>query len=100
MLVRLLYASRVVDSSPETIESILTQSRQFNPTCGITGILCYGGGIFFTAKVFVESTSAYETQGAGKDQSMSLQITDMEIGKSDKAMTPEKSATMLYGTTE
>ena len=49
MLVRLLYASRVVDPRPETIESILTQSRQFNPTCGIPGILCYGGGIFLQA---------------------------------------------------
>ena len=46
MLVRLLYASRAVDTRPETIESILAQSRQFNPTSGITGILCYGGGIF------------------------------------------------------
>jgi hypothetical protein len=49
MLVRLLYASRTVDGRPETIESILSQSRQFNPTCGITGILCYGGGIFLQA---------------------------------------------------
>ena len=49
MLVRLLYASRAVDPHPETIESILSQSRQFNPTCGITGILCYGGGIFLQA---------------------------------------------------
>jgi len=49
MLVRLLYASRAVDAQPETIESILSQSRQFNPTCGITGILCYGGGIFLQA---------------------------------------------------
>ena len=49
MLVRLLYASRVVDSSPETINSILAQSRQFNPSSGITGILCYGGGIFLQA---------------------------------------------------
>ena len=49
MLVRLLYASRVVDARPETIEAILTQSRQFNPTSGITGILCYGGGIFLQA---------------------------------------------------
>ena len=49
MLVRLLYASRVVDPRTETIESILSQSRQFNPTCGITGILCYGGGIFLQA---------------------------------------------------
>ncbi len=49
MLVRLLYASRAVDPSDAAIESILLQSRQFNPTCGITGILCYGGGIFLQA---------------------------------------------------
>ena len=49
MLVRLLYASRAVDPRPETIEAILSQSRQFNPTCGITGILCYGGDIFLQA---------------------------------------------------
>ena len=46
MLVRLLYCSRSVDTSPEAIEAILTQSRQHNPVSGITGILCYGGGIF------------------------------------------------------
>ena len=46
MLVRLLYASRAVDTSPEAIESILAQSRQHNP---VTGILCYGGGIFLQA---------------------------------------------------
>jgi hypothetical protein len=49
MLVRLLYASRAVDTSPEAIESILSQSRQHNPVTGITGILCYGGGIFLQA---------------------------------------------------
>jgi hypothetical protein len=49
MLVRLLYASRAVDASPEAIESILAQSRQHNPATGITGILCYGGGIFLQA---------------------------------------------------
>ena len=49
MLVRLLYASRAIDARPDTIESILSQSRQFNPTSGITGILCYGGGIFLQA---------------------------------------------------
>jgi hypothetical protein len=49
MLVRLLYASRAVDPSDAAIDSILLQSRQFNPTCGITGILCYGGGIFLQA---------------------------------------------------
>ena len=49
MLVRLLYASRAMDTDPNAIETILAQSRQSNPTCGITGILCYGGGIFLQA---------------------------------------------------
>src|SRR3954471_15675089 len=49
MLVRLLYCSRAVDSGPAAIESILAQSREHNPASGITGILCYGGGIFLQA---------------------------------------------------
>lgn len=49
MLVRLLYASRAVDINPDAIETILSQSRLHNPECGITGILCYGGGIFLQA---------------------------------------------------
>ena len=49
MLVRLLYASRPVDSSASAIEAILATSREHNPSCGITGILCYGGGIFLQA---------------------------------------------------
>jgi Sensors of blue-light using FAD len=49
MLVRLLYASRAVDTTPDAIDAILAQSRQSNPSCGITGILCYGGGIFLQA---------------------------------------------------
>lgn len=49
MLVRLLYVSRAVDTSPPAIEAILTQSRQHNPATGITGVLCYGGGIFLQA---------------------------------------------------
>lgn len=50
MLVRLLYASRLADSESATAtESILAQSRTHNPASGITGILCYGGGIFLQA---------------------------------------------------
>jgi hypothetical protein len=49
MLVRLLYASRAVDASPSAIESILHQSRDHNPQCGVTGVLCYGSGIFLQA---------------------------------------------------
>lgn len=49
MLVRLLYCSRAVDTSPDAIEAILSQARQHNAVSGITGILCYGGGIFLQA---------------------------------------------------
>lgn len=50
MLVRLLYVSRVAaPHDHEATESILSQSRQHNPALGITGILCYGGGIFLQA---------------------------------------------------
>ena len=49
MLVRLLYASRAADQSAAATEAILAQSRSHNPGCGITGILCYGGGIFLQA---------------------------------------------------
>jgi Sensors of blue-light using FAD len=50
MLVRLLYVSRLADpSKPEVIDSILSESRAHNPSLGITGILCYGAGIFLQA---------------------------------------------------
>ena len=46
MLVRLLYASRAVDNSPEAVEAILAQARAHKTSCGISGILCYGAGTF------------------------------------------------------
>lgn len=49
MLVRLIYASRAADDSPAAIEAILTQAREHNPATGITGVLCYGGGVFLQA---------------------------------------------------
>lgn len=50
MLVRLIYASRSANpASSEVTEAILAQSRSHNPAIGITGILCYGGGIFLQA---------------------------------------------------
>jgi hypothetical protein len=50
MLVRLIYASRAVDpQSYEATEAILTSSRSHNPAWGITGILCYGNGIYLQA---------------------------------------------------
>ena len=49
MLVRLLYCSRAVDPNAQAVEAILGQARQHNPVSGITGILCYGNGIFLQA---------------------------------------------------
>jgi hypothetical protein len=50
MLVRLLYVSRALDPKvEEETESILDSSRQHNIANGITGILCYGGGIYLQA---------------------------------------------------
>lgn len=49
MLVRLLYASRAVDTSPGAIQAILETARRHNHEHGVTGILVYGGGIFMQA---------------------------------------------------
>ena len=47
MLVRLMYASRVVEpAKPETLAAILKKSTQHNPETGITGVLCFSGTIF------------------------------------------------------
>jgi hypothetical protein len=60
---------------------------------GITSLPQVGSEMTIMAKAYVKSTSAYETQG-GKDMSVGLQITDMEIGA---AKTQSDQATMLYG---
>lgn len=49
MLVRLLYVSRSVIDTAQDTDSILMSSRKNNPPIGITGILCYGDGIYLQA---------------------------------------------------
>ncbi len=50
MLVRLLYVSRATHPEDEAAtQSILDSARQHNSVNGITGILCYGGGIYLQA---------------------------------------------------
>ncbi|MBI3228975.1 MAG: BLUF domain-containing protein [Burkholderiales bacterium] len=47
MLVRLLYASRVVGSMAQPlIDDVLSKARKNNPVLGVTGVLCFGGDIF------------------------------------------------------
>ncbi len=50
MLVRMIYVSRSVNPDSESPnDSILASSREHNLSNGITGILCYGGGIYLQA---------------------------------------------------
>jgi len=49
MLVRLLYASRAADPAGATMDAILAQAREHNTVRGITGILCFGSGIYLQA---------------------------------------------------
>ena len=47
MLVRLMYASRATgEISSEDLVAILKKSKANNPGQGITGVLCYSGGVF------------------------------------------------------
>jgi Sensors of blue-light using FAD len=47
MLVRLMYASRAVDTASEAeMALILQQSKKNNPGVGVTGVLCFSAGIF------------------------------------------------------
>jgi hypothetical protein len=50
MLVRLIYASRsVAPITSELVRQILDAAHQHNPERGITGVLCYGDGVFVQA---------------------------------------------------
>ena len=50
MLVRLLYASRAAAHiDQDALHAILRQSKSHNPALGVTGLLCYSGGIFIQA---------------------------------------------------
>jgi hypothetical protein len=47
MLVRLLYASRATtEVGNDELLAILKKSRVNNLQCGVTGVLCYSGGVF------------------------------------------------------
>ena len=50
MLVRLMYASRAAGSvDQDGLIALLKQSRAANAAQGITGVLCFSGGIFLQA---------------------------------------------------
>ena len=61
---------------------ITLDAEQLNKL-GITALPKVGSEMYVHAKAYVKSTSAYETQG-GKDMSVSLQITDLELEGLDR----------------
>lgn len=63
---------------------------------GITALPKVGTEMTVTAKAYVKSTSAYETQGEGERMSFHLQITDMELGN-NQAQRNDSAANALYG---
>jgi hypothetical protein len=64
---------------------------------GITALPKVGSEMMVHAKVYVKSTSAYETQGEGKDMNVSLQITDMAIEGTTDGERQVSAAAGLYG---
>lgn len=47
MLVRLLYASRAVGNlCKDSANAIMAEAQTHNPQKGVTGVLCYSGGVF------------------------------------------------------
>jgi hypothetical protein len=62
---------------------------------GITALPKVGSEMMITAKVVVKSVSSNQYEGSDAESRMCLQITDMEIGQTDKA-TNEGRATSLY----
>jgi hypothetical protein len=51
---------------------------------GMTELPDVGMQVMISAKAFVKSTSAYDTQDEGKSMNVSLQITDMEVMPGEK----------------
>ena len=50
MLVRLMYASRALPGvNQDELLAILRKSKANNPALGVTGVLCFGEGIFLQA---------------------------------------------------
>ncbi|CAB4144376.1 hypothetical protein UFOVP456_37 [uncultured Caudovirales phage] len=60
---------------------------------GITALPDVGAKMEIMAKGYVKSTSAYETQGDGKSQSVEIQITDLEVAPGER----KDPAQVMYG---
>lgn len=74
----------------------ITLGKEELEKLGITALPKVGSEMMITARAYVKSTSAYETQGEGERMSIHLQITDMEIG-SNPGQRNDNAANALYG---
>jgi len=60
---------------------------------GLKNLPSVGQSMMITARVEITSTGEYESQHGGLRRSLSLQVTDLELGKSKKEVDLDK----LYG---
>ena len=99
MLVRLLYCSRAVDASELAIEAILREGREHNQACGITGILCYGDGVFLQCIEGgrMQVSELFATPGAAQDQSVFKLASDVSADQTTEIARMQKmlAAVML-----
>lgn len=91
------YVESEVDDEPKYPYGLCIQLHKDElEKLGLTTLPKVGAEMKIMAMAYVKSTSAYETQGEGKDMSVSLQITDMEI-QSNQNERNNEAASMLYG---
>ena len=84
MLVRLMYASRAAESvDQDELLAILRQSKGANASLGITGVLCFSGGIFLQALEGgrMQVNTLYNRIAADKRHRDVVLLTYEEIGE-------------------
>lgn len=89
------YGSSPVSDAPEYPYGLsITLDEEGLAKLGMPALPQVGQKMMITARVEVQSVRQYDTKGGEKEQSVTLQITDMEMGP-DKPDTSPQSA--LYG---
>lgn len=92
------YTEREVDDEPKYPYGLcISMGKDELEKLGITALPKVGAEMKIMAVAYVKSTSAYETQGEGKDMSVTLQITDMAIEGTTDGERQASAADSLYG---
>lgn len=99
-LIRLIYASKMVPSSPNLIQGILATSKENNEKANVTGILCFNRKYFLQclegARTNVNQVYRKINQDSRHDEITILgyeEISEREFGKWSMAYVPESNLT-------